>query len=99
MPEHGPRAYSLSSSKQRELGSGRQAPDPIARFLVDAMAALCQPEDPAIVGLVPTYGIQQILTVGRAAVFERLAGDDVVGQLAAELRHERVEGFGELAAS
>ena len=85
------------SSIQKDFASlGRIAPDPVA-FVQVGVARLGQSDFAAVVGFVPPDRVEDKLAVVGAAVFERLAVDDVVRQLLDELRRERLERFRELA--
>jgi hypothetical protein len=71
----------------------RILPDPVA-FSPIFQTVFGQHNLPAVVRFIPADGIEQKLSIIRAAIMERLAADDVVRQFFDELRHERVEGFG-----
>src|ERR1035441_9442338 len=75
---------------------GRIAPDPVA-FVPVGIAILRQSDSAAVVCFIPPDRVEDKLAVVRAAVFERLAVDDVARQLLDKLRCERIERFRELA--
>lgn len=71
----------------------RIVPHPVAVLAVLLAVAITQ-DDAAVVGLVPTDGIEQKVLFTLAPIIHGSAADDVAGHPVKELRHERGEGGG-----
>src|SRR6266850_522224 len=82
---------------RRAIRLSKWAPHPIACFYVgdfaDSWAANCA----SVVAFVPPDRVKDIMAGIGAAVSQRLAIDDVVGEFGDELRGERIQGFGKLS--